>query len=88
MLFRSIALRCVYEIARCVSLPIIGTGGISTGTDAAEMLMAGASLVGIGSAVWQDGPAVFARIGSELLAFMQTAGYESVESLCGRAITQ
>ncbi len=85
---KPIALRCVYEIARSVTLPIIGTGGVSTGMDAAEMLMAGASLVGIGSAVWQDGPAAFARIGSELLAFMQAAGYDTVGSLRGRAITQ
>lgn len=82
---KPIALRCVYEIARTVSLPIIGTGGVSTGTDAAEMLLAGARLVGIGSAVWQDGPAAFARIGAELRTFMQAAGYETVEALRGRA---
>ena len=83
---KPIALRCVYEIARSVPLPIIGTGGISTGTDAAEMLMAGASLVGIGSAVWQDGPEAFTRISAELLAFMQAAGYESVGALRGKAL--
>ncbi|MEL7644672.1 MAG: dihydroorotate dehydrogenase [Anaerolineaceae bacterium] len=83
---KPIALRCVYEIARSVPLPIIGTGGITTGTDAAEMLMAGASLVGIGSAVWQDGPETFVRISVELLAFMQAAGYESVGALRGKAL--
>ena len=85
---KPIALRCVYEIAQAVSLPIIGTGGVSTGIDAAEMLMAGASLVGVGSAVWQAGPAAFARIGAELLAFMQGAGYGTVKELRGRAIAR
>jgi len=51
---KPIALRCVYEIARpcpCRSLH----SGVSTGRDAAEMLMAGASLVGVGSAVYYRG---------------------------------
>jgi len=82
---KPIALRCVYEIARSVSIPIIGTGGVSTGLDAAEMLMAGASLVGVGSAVWKDGPAAFARISSELLDFMMESGFRSIETMRGRA---
>lgn len=83
---KPIALRCVAEIAASVSLPIIGTGGVSSGLDAAEMLMAGATLVGVGSAVWHDGPAAFARIDAELLAFMQEAGYQAVEEMRGRGL--
>lgn len=82
---KPIALRCVYEIARSVSIPIIGTGGVSTGKDAVEMILAGASLVGVGSAVWQDGPAAFTRIGAELLAFMQETGYDTIGTMRGRA---
>jgi len=48
---KPIALRCVYEIAGAVRVPIIGTGGVITATDALEMLMAGATAVAIGSAV-------------------------------------
>ena len=83
---KPVALRCVAEIASRVSLPIIGTGGVTNGLDAAEMIMAGASLVGVGSAVWRDGPGVFGRIGGELKAFMVQEGYSRIEEMQGKAI--
>jgi dihydroorotate dehydrogenase (NAD+) catalytic subunit len=81
---KPIALRCVYEIAQAVSVPIIGTGGVSSGQDAAEMLMAGASVVGIGSAVYRRGVSVFEQIGAELSAFMKQHDLGSIEALRGR----
>ena len=83
---KPIALRCVAEIARAVKVPIIGTGGITTGRDAAEMIMAGAWAVGIGSAAWYRGPEVFTAIVSELAEWMQAAGYSSMEEMRGIAI--
>jgi dihydroorotate dehydrogenase (NAD+) catalytic subunit len=83
---KPIALRCVYEIARAVPVPIIGTGGVSSGIDAAEMLMAGAALVGIGSAVVNDGPSVFGRISTELATFMSDNGYAQLVDLRGKAL--
>lgn len=83
---KPIALRCVYEIAQAVSIPIIGTGGVSSGLDAAEMLMAGATLVGIGSAVVSEGPAVFSRIQQELAQFMTEHGDLRIEDLRGKAL--
>lgn len=82
---KPIALRAVWELAQVVSVPIIGTGGVTNGLDAAEMIMAGASLVGVGSAVVNDGPAVFARIARELAEFMQLEGYQSLEEMRGKA---
>jgi dihydroorotate dehydrogenase (NAD+) catalytic subunit len=82
---KPIALRCVYEIAHAVDVPIIGTGGVTTGRDAAEMLMAGAAAVGIGSAVWYRGVDVFGQINAELAAFMEQHGYASVADLYRKA---
>jgi len=82
---KPVAVRCVFECFAAVSIPIIGIGGVSSGLDAAEMIMAGATAVGVGSVVYQDGPEAFARITHELAAFMAEEGYGSVEEMRGVA---
>jgi dihydroorotate dehydrogenase (NAD+) catalytic subunit len=66
-------------------VPIIGTGGVSTGTDAAEMLMAGATAVGVGSAVWYRGVDALGAIATELQTFMAAEGYADLHALRGLA---
>lgn len=83
---KPIALRCVAEISRCVSVPIIGTGGVTTGRDAVEMLMAGASAVGVGSALWYRGPEAFNLILKEMQFFMVEHHYRLVKELIGKAL--
>ena len=82
---KPIALRCVSEIAHAVKVPIIGVGGVSSGIDAAEMLMVGATAVGVGSAVWYRGVDVLGAIASELQTFMAAEGYADLRALRGLA---
>ncbi|MCX7788199.1 MAG: dihydroorotate dehydrogenase [Spirochaetes bacterium] len=78
---KPIALKIVFDCARRVRIPIIGMGGISTGLDAIEMLMAGATLVGVGTAIWQRGIQVIEEMNQGILQFLRTEGYSSVENL-------
>ncbi len=65
-MIKPVAVRCVYDIYKAVNIPIIGLGGITTGEDAIEMIMAGATLVGIGSAVHYRGIDIFAKVTKEM----------------------
>lgn len=68
---KPIALKCVYDARRaCPDTPIIGTGGITTGLDAIEMLMAGATTVGVGSAVYYRGPDAITVIKNEMTEWL------------------
>ncbi len=82
---KPIALRCVYEIAAAVDVPIIGTGGVLTGADAVEMLAAGATAVGVGSAVFYRGERAFPLIRDELVEWMTNHGVSSLHLMVGRA---
>ena len=83
---KPIAVRCVAEIAQFVDVPIIGTGGVLTGRDAVEMMMAGATAVGVGSALWYRGPDAFKLIKDELQVYMKDNGYKSVYEIIGKAL--
>lgn len=82
---RPIAVRCVYDIYKSVKIPIIGVGGIQTGRDAIEMIMAGASAVGIGTGVYYRGPEVFRLICREMEEFMQQEGIRDIKEIIGAA---
>lgn len=80
-----IALKCVYDIAGAVKIPIIGTGGVTTGRDALAMIMAGATLVGVGSAVYYGGVEVFKTMTDEMESIMREEGIKSLEEIRGMA---
>ena len=65
-MIKPVAVRCVYDIYKAVKIPIIGLGGITTGRDAIEIIMAGATLVGIGTGVKDRGINVFKKVENEL----------------------
>ncbi len=79
---KPVAVRMVYQVSRAVGIPIIGGGGIYTGEDAAEFMMAGAKAVFVGSAALMD-PRAPVRIIEELENFMCEKGYENIEELRG-----
>jgi len=79
---KPIALKCVYDVRKaCPEIPIIGTGGVTTGLDAVEMLMAGATAVGVGSAIYYRGPSAISLICNELRAWLDAHRIASVEDI-------
>ena len=82
---RPLAVRCVYDLYEATDLPIVGIGGVGSGRDAVEMIMAGATAVGVGSAVYGEGPEAFGRIAGEMRALMAELGYETVDEMRGVA---
>ncbi|MEE9612449.1 MAG: dihydroorotate dehydrogenase [Desulfatiglandales bacterium] len=83
---KPIAVRCVYEIAKELDVPVMGCGGIASGEDAVEFLMAGARAVQIGTAVYSRGIGVFRKVTKEMEDFMEREGYGAVEELIGAAL--
>jgi dihydroorotate dehydrogenase (NAD+) catalytic subunit len=79
---KPIALRMVYEASQAVKIPVIGMGGIATGVDAAEFLIAGASAVQVGTASFWD-PEAPLRVARELDAFLEQEKISRVAGLVG-----
>jgi dihydroorotate dehydrogenase (NAD+) catalytic subunit len=79
---KPIALRMVYQAAQAVKIPVVGIGGIATGEDAAEFMIAGASAVEVGTATFWD-PASPGRIARELEDFLKEQKIARVSELVG-----
>jgi dihydroorotate dehydrogenase (NAD+) catalytic subunit len=75
-------MRLVYEAARAVRIPVIGLGGIASGEDAAEFLIAGAHAVEVGTATFWD-PRAPIRIARELDRFLRRRNLSGVRELIG-----
>ena len=83
---KPIALKAVYDSRKaCLRTPISGTGGVSNGQDAVEMLMAGATVVGVGSAIYHRGPEAIGLIRAELQKWMAAQNVTSIDDLQDRA---
>jgi dihydroorotate dehydrogenase (NAD+) catalytic subunit len=78
------AVKCVYEIYDSVDIPIIGTGGVASGKDAIELMMAGASLIGTGTAVYYSGSSVFNKMNLETESWIKENNY-SLKQIIGMA---
>ena len=77
-----IAVRMVWEAAKAVDIPICGVGGVMSGEDAAEMILAGATCVAVGMANFID-PAASLRVLEELEAWAESQGVSDINELIG-----
>lgn len=81
---RPIAVLAVYEVARAVTIPIVGQGGIESVTDALEFFLAGASAISIGTANFTD-PRIPERVAEGLAAYLSSRGLQSIGQIVGAA---
>ena len=79
---KPVALRMVWQVAKAVSIPVVGLGGISSATDAIEFLMAGASAIEIGTANFLD-PAVTIKVRDGISQWLDSHGCKSVGEIVG-----
>ena len=85
-MLKPIALKCVYDVYRaCPGIPIIGTGGVNSGQDVIEMIMAGATAVGIGSAIYYRGVEAVAQIKQELVDWLEQHSVTDLNTVRGLA---
>ncbi len=81
---KPVALRMVWQVARAVSVPVIGCGGISTATDAIEFLMAGATAVQVGTATFRD-PLAPIRVLDGIESYMRENNIADIHEVIGAA---
>ena len=79
---KPVALRMVYQVARAVSIPVIGLGGIMTAEDAIEFLMCGATAIEIGTANFID-PTVTIKVRDGINDWLDRHGCTSVQDIIG-----
>lgn len=86
---KPVALANVHGFSKAVGgkMAVIGVGGIRTGTDAFEFLLAGADAMQIGTAFYEQGPEVFARVQRELSELLDRKGYKSAVEAKGKMKT-
>ncbi|MGH9839580.1 MAG: dihydroorotate dehydrogenase [Blastocatellia bacterium] len=82
---KPIAVRCVFQAARAVKIPLIGIGGIATAEDALEFIIAGASAVQVGTASFYDPPAAM-KIVDGLADYCSRTGLENIQALVGTVL--
>ena len=79
---KPVAVRMVYQVANAVKLPIIGMGGIMNAEDALEFIMAGASMVAVGTANFIN-PTATAEVVEGIIAYMKRYGINDIKELIG-----
>lgn len=80
---KPVAVRCVWQVAKAVSIPVVGLGGIMNAHDAIEFLLAGASAIEIGTANFVD-PAVTVKVANGISEWLDKHGCKSVDEIIGQ----
>lgn len=80
---KPVAVRCVWQVAKAVSIPVIGLGGIMNAHDAIEFMLAGASAIEIGTANFID-PAVTVKVANGISQWLDAHGYKSASEIIGQ----
>jgi dihydroorotate dehydrogenase/Pyruvate/2-oxoacid:ferredoxin oxidoreductase delta subunit len=83
---KPIAIRCVADIAQTVKLPIIGVGGVMSGADVIEFIMAGASAVQVCTAAILEGHTIYGKIAGQVEEWLDSHGYSSLRDIQGKAL--
>jgi len=78
-----VAVRMVWQARRAVKIPICGMGGIMTGEDAVEMMLAGADIVSVGTALFRD-PLAPLRVTEGIARYLDENGYPNVSEITGK----
>lgn len=80
-----ISVRCVYDIYESVKIPILGVGGVTKWEDVIQIMMAGASLVGVGTATYIRGMKVYEQLKQDLSAYLEKEGIKDLKEIVGLA---
>lgn len=80
-----VAVRCVYDIYDSVKIPIIGIGGVEKNEDVIQMVMAGATLIGVGTATYTKGMNIYTQLGMDLEKYMEENNINSLSEIRGKA---
>lgn len=80
-----VTVRCVYDIYEAVKIPVIGMGGVSKWQDVIEMMMAGAALIGVGTATYLKGMKVYDELKKGLSDYMDKNGIKEIKDIVGSA---
>ena len=78
-----VTLKYIYEISRFVNVPVVGVGGVTDHKAAVQMIMAGASGVGMVTAPMLDGLEVFNKVAAGLESYLETGEFDSLSEIRG-----
>lgn len=82
---KPLTIRSVWDIYQAVKIPVIAVGGLQTGEDAIEAILAGATAIGIGTGIHYRGMDVFKLVCDEMTAWMEKNGVKTLSELKGKA---